>query len=127
MRTTMKPEALEAKSGLLLCELERTPDEARSAADLAAFLGFGGQSRENARRSVREVATWARERAGLRICADGEGYWLAQSATEWELYLDARRLKARFGFADAKKIRTAVIDAANRQGRLFETKPAFRG
>lgn len=89
-----------------------------SASSLGTVLDIPG-AHETRRRRVRELMETARE-TGHRVCANGEGYWLARSDAEWAAYTQARKSGARFEFVRLRRMATAATEAANRQGRLFE-------
>lgn len=90
------------------------------AAELAEHLLYVG-SHETRRRQVRRLVEEARNSAhALRICANGEGYWLARTAAEWDEYLESRRANARFEFVRVKRAREAVVNTYDGTGTLFE-------
>jgi len=119
MRTTLKPERLDALASRLRAGLGAMHGEPMTAVQLAETLGLAHLNRENARRTVREVVTWARQRHGVRVCASCDGYWLAQSPAEWEAYTTAVKSQGVWRFADAAAMRKAAIDAGNEQPSLF--------
>lgn len=127
MRTTLKPERLGALTSRLRAGLGAMHGEPMTAVELAETLGFADQGREAARRSVREVVGFARQKHGLRVCASIDGYWLAQSPAEWEAYLRAVQSRGVWRFADAAAMRKAAIDAGNQQGTLFGGQDASGG
>ena len=91
-----------------------------TAVDLAPRLWINAtMSHESIRRRVREAVVHARETLGLRICANGDGYWLARSSREWQRYQEHAHSKARFAFVRARKRQERVTDRMNEQGMLF--------
>ena len=79
--------------------------------------------RETIRRRVREVIAYARNILGIQICADGSGYWLARSTSEWRAYQDATKNRARFVFVRAAKQQSRARDRRSGQLELFDMRP----
>lgn len=119
MRTTLKTTRLDELASRLRAGLGAYTTAPMAAVELAELLGLSHLNREVARRTVREVVTWARQKHGVRVCASMDGYWLAQSPAEWEAYLAAVKSHGAWRFADAAAMRKAAIDAGNRQPSLF--------
>ena len=92
--------------------------EPLSAAELAGGLGLVRMGHETRRRRVREAIEEARE-DGVRICANGDGYWLARSAAEWRDYLESRKSGARFEFVRAGRMAAAATEAGSGQMLLI--------
>ncbi|HEB79763.1 MAG TPA: hypothetical protein ENI79_04740 [Rhodospirillales bacterium] len=88
-----------------------------SAIDLAARLLIHG-AHETKRRRVRELVRGARRR-GMRVCADGEGYWLARDPEEWQAYIACKKSGAKFEFKQIGDWTRAATDVGNEQGKLF--------
>jgi len=93
-----------------------------SAVHLASFMDVKG-GHESLRRRVREAVAHARKELGARICANGDGYWLARTHREWREYIDAVATKAKFQFVRMRQANEAVTDRIGEQGKLFETNP----
>ena len=94
------------------------PIAARTLADKCRI----GGSCETRRRRIRKAVQAARD-AGARVCADGDGYWLARNAGEWHEYLEAVKRGARFKFVRVRRTQEAVTDRLAGQGKLFEAEP----
>ncbi len=110
---------LEPAAAELLAVLSSAGDREVPAVELASRTGIAaGTSRENRRRKVR-LAVDALRRAGHRVCAGNDGYWLAREPGEWSAYLEAVRSGARFRFVAAKRTASAAIDRVSGQGVLF--------
>ena len=86
------------------------------AAELAGAIGIRG-NHENGRRRVREVVEYGR-REGYEICANRQGYWLAEPG-EWSRYLEHLRSKAKGGFVRVRRQATAATERRASQGKLF--------
>lgn len=89
-----------------------------NARTLAACLGIAGNV-ESRKRIVRKIVEHLRETCGRRVCANNDGYWLAESATEWAAYLAAQKSGLVFGFVRLKRAKVAVADRMGGQGSLF--------
>ncbi len=104
---------------------ERSPHRPVPAVEIAALCGADG-SRETRRRRVRSLVQMARL-AGLRICAESRGYWLARSDAEWKAYCEAVKNKAIYKFVALAKQQKAANETRNGQGKLFDMTPIFAG
>jgi len=98
-------------------------DRPVTAIELGNRLNLKG-SHETVRRRIRRIVKDAREKLGLRICAnDGHnaecGYWFARNDDEWQSFLEARKTRAKFTFVSLRRQREAAVDRGNEQGRLF--------
>ena len=123
MQPTVSDEILAYRANQLVDAMENCRlNEPLSAIYLAAAIGVAG-NRENQRRRVREAMTYAREKLGQRICANGRGYWIARDATEWQQYQDAAGRGARFAFVSLRRRQAAVTERFSGQGLLFEVRP----
>lgn len=109
------------RSRPLLARLRAGDHREIPAADLAVACLIGG-THENQRRRVREVVEWCR-REGYRVCANGQGYWLARDAEEWARYREHVKSGAKGSFARVRDNQAAVVDRCSGQGKLFETRP----
>lgn len=90
------------------------------AIDIADKLNLSpNRKREIRRRDVRFLATELRN-AGHRVCANGDGYWLARSQSEYEEYLAAMNSRAVMRFVESRKRRDMTRDENWGQGVLFE-------
>lgn len=90
------------------------------AVELAAICGLHG-SRENRRRRIREVVEYGREHAGFEICANRDGYWLAEPG-EWLQYIAHQKTEAKGTFARVRRQTAAVSERRGGQGKLFEDR-----
>ena len=107
--------------------LDNDPDDVAKhgpmpAVDLARLCGIGGEH-ETQRRRIREAVDYGRTTLGMRICANGEGYWLADDGGEWGKFLESRRRGTVFRFVRDRRIREAVGDRVSGQGKLFDVSP----
>lgn len=93
------------------------------AADLAFLCGITG-GHETIRRRIREAVDYGRTTRGMRLCANGDGYWLARDGDEWESFLESRRRSTVFRFVHDRRIREAVGERISGQGMLFGTRSA---
>ncbi len=109
------------RTGDLIAFLEHAASPA-TAIQLGHHLGLGYGGHETRRRFVRRQVAIARE-DGHRICSDGEGYWMARSAREWQAFLEAQKSAGRFKFCLARDWAEAATDACNRQSTLFDARP----
>ena len=89
------------------------------AAYIAQAIGCtDSTNREWRRRQVRGLAQQLR-RAGYRVCASDEGYWLARSGVEYAEYLEAVQRKAIFRFVERRQMAAAAEERSSGQMRLF--------
>ena len=107
--------------------LENEPDNPPEtgpmpAAGLAFLCKIGG-GHETVRRRIREAVDYGRTMLGMRLCANGEGYWLARNGSEWESFLESRRRSTVFRFVHDRRIREAVGERIGGQGKLFDVSP----
>ena len=94
-----------------------------TARGAARVLQLSGYSVEQQRRIVREVVRYGRGEMGLKICASiQDGYWKARTPQEWKDYEAATREGLVFRFAEMGRRRDRMVDMANRQGTLFDTR-----
>jgi hypothetical protein len=101
----------------------RHPDAGPApAVTLAKACGIKG-SHETARRRIREAIEFARQKMGIRFCANGDGYWIARDAGEWGRFRESQKARTVFRFVRAAECQRAVTERMNRQGRLFDLGP----
>ncbi len=97
-----------------------------TAVELAMELRLTRMSHETMRRRIRDAVKYARETNGERICADGDGYWMARSAQEWADYKAAVGHGVRYRFVAVKRAQAAVTHRMNGQAMLFGEIEATR-
>jgi hypothetical protein len=90
-----------------------------SAAVIAASFGGNPLAHEVARRRVREIVASLRE-DGQRICANGDGYWIARDDGEWKRYCESRAAQAKFEFVVLRTMKQAANDKRTGQEKLFD-------
>jgi hypothetical protein len=87
-----------------------------SAAALASAIeGHEAWSHETRRRRVREAVDYGRTQMGMRICANGEGYWMARDAQEWAAFQEAQKRGAVFKFVRIAKAKAAASERISGQ------------
>jgi len=105
----------------LLCRfLDDRPIKAREIAEACGIAPGSGV--EIRKRRVREAVAMLREK-GAPVCANlDDGYWLARDAGEFTRWRESESKRAKFKFAELRRVAGAVADGAAGQGRLF-TRP----
>ena len=87
-----------------------------SAASLAVHLkGHENWGHETRRRRVREAVEYGREHLGMRICANGAGYWMARDHDEWAQFQESQKRGAVFKFVRIAKSHQAATERISRQ------------
>jgi len=98
--------------------IELDADRPIPAIKLANWVGVRvGSHDESKRKGVRNVIEQLRLQ-GWRICADGEGYWIARDDAEWHAYQEARKTQAKFTFARVSQMKKAANEASSQQALL---------
>ena len=116
-----REETLHVRARRIVGELSLDTAGPVAAITLAARCSIRG-NHESVRRRVRDAVTFGRENMGMRICANGDGYWLAADASEWAAYLNAVKDGGKFAFVRARRMREAATDRIGGQGKLFESR-----